>query len=458
MMMVKVLRIIVSVCCLTVSAAGWTADFSGTLPVVYINTEAPIESKTEYVSGTGYVDGLQLPGFESLGSVMQPLPLQIRGRGNWTWSDAFDKKPYKIKFEKKQSPLGLSKSKHFALLAHHDGPVAFFRNATGFWLAKQLKLPYTPSEQPVELVLNGQYEGLYFLTETVRVQDTRVNITEQQDYEEDAAKVTGGWLLEIDNNISDKQIRYPVDHLDLLHFKITYHSPENLSAVQYDYLYGQISEIIRSVFVADKQSTDWERIIDMPTLARFYMVEEVLDHTEAFQGSCYFYKDLGETRWKFGPVWDFGHAFNDWHPKQQFMYDLDNGWERNIMHEIAKYPRFQQEVRRVWREFYPDIYHQMQQFMADYEVTIREAAVCNARRWNVTNTADTRRMLENCMTLLQQKIDFLEHEWGVANGLHSPQYTAPLPHDSFDLGGRRTTGHRKGIVIYLHDKRAIKVK
>ena len=60
------------------------AAYSGTLPVMYINTEggAPVTSKDTYLSATCYIDNLGLEGYESMGSAEHPVTLQIKGRGN----------------------------------------------------------------------------------------------------------------------------------------------------------------------------------------------------------------------------------------------------------------------------------------------------------------------------------------------------------------------------------------
>lgn len=240
--------------------------YSQTLPVMFIQTEdnKPILTKTEYINATYYIDPMGIEGIDPIGSVANPLPLQIRGRGNFTWG-YFDKKPYRIKLEKKQALLGMKKSKHFALLAHADNDYAFFRNTVAFELSKRLDMPYTPAQQPLEVVLNGDYIGLYFLTETIRVDADRVNITEQLDGETNEELISGGWLVEIDNNKDANQIELTVDGTDLEWLWITYHSPEILSDEQKDYLYHQFESIKQAIYVKDKQSTKWEELIDITT-------------------------------------------------------------------------------------------------------------------------------------------------------------------------------------------------
>ena len=176
---------------------------SGTLPALYIETEnhAPVISKTEYLKATYRLDPMGAEGIEALGTEAAPLPMQIRGRGHSSWNGA--KKPYKIKLEKKTAMMGMPKNKHWALLKPTENTVA------GLQLGKIMGMAWTPSFRPVEVVLNGDYIGLYFLTETIRIDENRVNIYEQQDLETNPALFTGGWLVEVDNYLDEDQITIP---------------------------------------------------------------------------------------------------------------------------------------------------------------------------------------------------------------------------------------------------------
>ena len=160
----------------------FAAQPSGTLPVLVIETQnhQAINSKDTYVVGTYYLDPRGVEGVEAIGSAESPLPLQIKGRGNYTWW-AFNKKPYRIKLDKKAALLGMNSSKHFALMAHADDSRAFMRNLTGFEVSRMAGMPWTPADQPCEVILNGDYIGLYFLTETIRFAKTRINLTNPDD-------------------------------------------------------------------------------------------------------------------------------------------------------------------------------------------------------------------------------------------------------------------------------------
>ena len=395
---------------MVVGMAG-AADYSGTLPVLFISTtdQEPITSKTDYLSGTYYLDAMGIEGYEDIGSAELPLPLEIRGRGNYTWY-YFDKKSFRLKLGAKQRLLGMNKSRHFALLAHADDNVGFLRNTTSFEISRRMGMPFTPEQRPVEVVLNGEYMGLYFLTETVRVGKDRVNISEQADCVSRADSITGGWLVEIDNYEDKKQLQFPVEGTDLECFWVTYHSPDSLSEAQHDYLYGQFEDILQAFYAPGDDSTRWERLIDVHSLAMVYVIDEVVDHVEGFTGSCFLYKDYLEERWKLGPIWDMGHAFNARHSKQKFIYD-GSYFPVSIIKRIATFPRFQEEVMRVWDDFYPDGLEGLEDFMNAFLDEIAPAAAVNADYWPTYGNRNVKATGAAAFSRLRTKVAWLESQW-----------------------------------------------
>lgn len=329
---------------------SYDATPSGTLPVIYLNTRdsVPIVNKDEYIEGNLLIDDAASP----LGTIDAPLAIEVKGRGNWTWRNSY-KKPYKIKFATKQSPLGLDKSRHFVLLAHNEDYSGYLRNTVGFEMSRELGMPYTPREVPVELVLNGDYEGLYFLCEKIRVESGRVDIWEQSNMEEIPDNVTGGWLLELsrDGNVVIDQ--YQNNDPNNSRFSFVTQSPEVLSQVQRNYIHDLLARADSCVYLPDKSDHGWEQILDISTLARFYVIHEVMENVEAFSGSLYLYKDLGEDeKLMFGPVWDFDNSFyQESTTSDHFIYDYDTPFTFLWIKELMKYPRLEQETKAVWREF-----------------------------------------------------------------------------------------------------------
>lgn len=411
---------------------------SGTLPVLHINVyddEGYLNneiidkdlSHKNYFSGVYWLDlngckWLEDLGAESVGSEEEPLPLEIKARGNWT-RIGFSKKPFKLKLGKKQSLLGLSKSKHFAILAHADDFFGYMRNFTGFNLGKRIELPWTPWQQPVEVVINGDYRGLYFLTESIRVEEQRVNITELGDNVNDPSIVTGGYLVELDNYDEDNQIRMEEKgqaggFKDML--RITFDTPEEYSDLQRMFVTDQFTAMNDAV--GNNSDVLWS-YMDLDDAARYYIVEEIISHYEAYHGSTYLFRDRGENqKWHFSPLWDCGNAFAG--PTDNYFTEAGiygNTW----IASMRLNGKFMDKVRETWKWFMSQKYDGIEDDLNEYSEHIKAAAEADYRRWNNqptpmngTSVVDNRDMdsrLSDVKGKLRAKTEWMAREFGEYN-------------------------------------------
>ena len=417
-------------CCLI--GIVYAINPSGTLPVLYITTEnnTPVTSKDYYLNASYYLDAKGIVGYENIGSAAAPLTMEIKGRGNYSWT-GFNKKPYRLKLTDKQPLLGMVKSKHFNLLAHADDAKdkkGYMRNAAGFELSKMLGIAWTPDARPLEVVMNGDYIGLYFLTEHIRVDKDRVNIVEQEDEETDVQKITGGWLVEIDNYDSDPHITIKEGGKTTMW--VTYKSPEVLSSEQETYLTQQI-QLLDNLIYGDKNSDELWQYLDMDAIARFYIVQEITDNYESFHGSCYLYKDMGDTaKWKFGPVWDFGSAFN--RDKSQYLFQGDV-WHNHWIPEICKFPAFMQHVKTIWKDFYANRFNDIFTFTADQLSLLQTAATVDAQRWpDYNGNADLTKRINQINDRLRKNAEWLNEQWGGDNNDNNDDNNTTDPTPSVD--------------------------
>ena len=397
-------------------------SYSGTLPVLFINTEHhhDIVSKDEYMNANWRLDNMGIKEYASLGTANAPLTMQIKGRGNYTWR-MYDKKSFRIKLDEKQPLMGMNSNRHFCLLAHPDDHLAFLKNTMGFELSRRIGLAYTPAQEPVEVVLNGQYIGLYFLTEKIRAGNHRVNIEEQQDYETDPEIITGGWLLEIDNNPEVGSYVFFNERAGSTDLKdwiaMSYHSPEALSAQQKNYIKQYLIRTNEAIYNTDKTNTEWEQYIDIDTLAMFYIVGEIMDDLEYFSGSCYMYKHRGDsTKLVFGPVWDFGNAFQRWAIYDdirfnKFIYEQPSPFASHWIEEIAKFPHFQEVVKSQWRKFHKNGLDRwsLNEFIDRFVESIKPAFQANGKRWS---RHDINYQKKHFKSFIHRKIAWLNGQWG----------------------------------------------
>lgn len=376
-----------------------TSTLSQQLPVVYVTTTAPIESKEEYVTGTLYIDPLGT-GYEALGTAEAPITAQFKGRGNWTWT-GFDKKPYRIKMDAKQKVLGMPSNKHWCLMAAADDNLGFLRMPLGHMISEAIGLRWTPRLVPVELVLNNKYVGLYFMTEHVRVGSKRVNIEEQEEGEKQADLITGGWLVEIDNYYTENNITFTEGNgQDIM---VSLKEPEIISAEQRNYIVNQMLELNTALY--EKTPQHIERILDMKESAKYYLVQEIMGDCESYHGSCYLYKDrdsLGTVdKWKFGPVWDFGNSYRSYH-HDGWIYERPQ-FAQYWIGQLATWPSFQKELSEQWWIYYHTKKDEVRAQLTEISKLITQAAKNDAVVWrNTLNYTDNSNMTEKTNSILEQ--------------------------------------------------------
>lgn len=414
----------------------FAATPSGSLPVVNIvidghNLDYIHTHKDTYVTASLWV--IDPAGKLSLGSETEPVTLKIKGRGNYTWT-AFDKKPYRLKFDAKQPLLGMNKDKNFGLLAHADDNRGFLRNPAGFRLSEIVGLAWTPAQVPCELVVNGEYRGLYFATELIKDGKKRVDISENFEKEvvesgmDDGVPVsipadyyTGGWIVEIDNyntsphvtvieqgsshagNAGNKEIWLTYDKM-----------VDNATDAQKRFLTEQFTRINALIWGdADNDDELWT-LLDLDDTVRFYIVQELSDNTESYHGSCYLWRERtsvdADARWHFGPVWDFGSAFapeSKWESIANCCnYDTD--WHQIWIPALVRHPRFMKRVKEIYNEIYPSL-ASVDEYLSDYAAGIESAAQADSRRWSYNN-GDPVQMAERVSRMLRSSRAWLARQ------------------------------------------------
>lgn len=417
-------------------------NVSGTLPVVYLNTVSgsDITDRENYVPATCYI-------VDTAGDTTALDTIEVRGRGNWTWN-GFEKKPYKIKLASKTKVLGMAKSKHWALMAAADDNLGFLKNPVGYLLSKRIGLRWSPSYRPVELMLNGSYHGLYFLTENIRVESNRVNLTSQDDGCTAADSITGGWLVEIDNYSSPGQVTLQEGNGQWI--RITPDTPEELSQQQYNYLSAQMSALNSAIYGS---STTLATMLDLRESARYYLVNELMLDCESYHGSCFLYKDndtLGDSRWSFGPVWDFGNAYNRtfYGGNDAFIWDHPE-FEQYWIGELRQRSAFKAVLAEEWYVFYHDIYPTIPAAIDSLAAAFSGATAMDAQRWtghgNVCTYPNHAQVVTRLKQLFRQHVEWLHQQWGEGTPPTAvDEQAAPQPARKVLKNGR--------IYIYYHDE------
>lgn len=354
------------------------------LPTVYIETldNQPIVEKEVYIPATlRYVD--------ETGSVKVYDALEIRGRGNSTWG--LEKKPYRIKFTKKQEFLGPdhAKAKSWTLLANHTDKT-LMRNAVASCIGRFAGQPFSPAAKFVDLVLNGEYLGNYQISDQVEIRPKRIEITEQPEEVDETTDITGGYFLEVDGFAAQE----PVYFTTRQGVKITIKSPDDdvITPAQIKYISDYIQRFEDALFSADMADPEkgYRPYVDAETLASWYVASEYTGNPDAFW-SINIYKERGDDKIYWGPLWDFDIAFNNsqrqGNNERSLMVDVGFGSAvgRIWVRQLWKDPWFVTLACNKWKEMADaGICDHVLEFIDTMAESLNESQKLNFQKWSIS--------------------------------------------------------------------------
>jgi hypothetical protein len=242
------------------------------------------------------------------------------------------------------------------------------RNSVSFELASRSGLSYTPRGEFVELFVNGDHKGNYFLCEHIKVDENRVNIDELDDDETD-----GGYIMELDAYYDEAfKFRSPVRDLPYM-FK----DPDEVNDAQFEFIRKYVTELEDALYDDQRFAAgEYMDFIDIESFADWWIVMELTGIWEPnHPKSTYMHKDKG-GKLVMGPVWDF-----DWEtymPKTWFSISESLYYKR-----LFQDPRFVEVVKERW-EMYRDDYETLPEYIRTEAARIRNSDRMDSPMWPIT--------------------------------------------------------------------------
>ena len=273
------------------------------LPTVIINTvnaEEPYDKEHDIVSNIIIIS--------ENGTNVLEAPGESRLRGNNSMTHP--KKPYRIKFDKKQQPLDApAKAKKWTLINNY-GDKTLMRNMIAFEVARQVGMEYVSYIRPVDVILNGEYKGCYQLCDQIEVGDGRVPVTEMEETDISGDELTGGYLIEVDAYASSEISWFQSSR----GIPVTIKSPDDdkITSEQKSYIKNYFNKLENAAYSVryDSPTTGYRTLLDINSFLQHFIVGEVSGNTDTYW-STYMYKKRNDPKFYVGPVWDFDLAFEN---------------------------------------------------------------------------------------------------------------------------------------------------
>lgn len=369
----------------------------------------------------------------------------VKTRGNSSF-DETNKKSYQLKLYQKSEVLGMDESEKWLLISNFVDN-SLVKNQFIYNFAREYTDIPTVEGTPVDLYVNNEYRGNYFLCEKIEVDEKRLNI-ENLEVQNEAINaksklrenavyqsadgriravegvksptdITGGYLIQISSESSFEQLRAGFKTERGYVYEVV--SPENATREEVEYICGLFNEFESSIYQEDginpQTGKHFSEYIAVESWAIRYLIEEVFHNPDGKFASVYFYKDKDEVDSLIyaGPLWDYDRSLGSYgasicyidRPQVMGFYSL-------YAEELMKHGLFADVVKYYFKELlqpYVEKYAKSDIWKLADEISA--SATMNKYRWTETRGYQDsfEASVEYNMFFLQDKVAYLEEIW-----------------------------------------------
>lgn len=369
----------------------------------------------------------------------------ITARGNSTFYEV-DKKSYLIRFYKEETILDMPGAEKWILLANMIDDTRI-KNELIFQFAETYTTVPSIQGRYVDLYLNGDYAGNYYLCEKVEVGENRLDITNLEERTEDVNFKSAyqnavpyvseeGKIRAMDglNNPEDITGGYLVEHIPASQYEIFNNafmtdsghcyviiSPNPATVEQVQYICNYFNEMETALTQEDGihpvTGKHFSEYIDLDSWTSKYLMEEAFHDPDALTSSLFFYKDSDsvDAHIYAGPMWDYDRAMGSYGSVNTI---LDNAYQ------VGEFGIYVQEMMQ-HQEVREQVYDKFCQYIVPYVRNLLRADVYRLRqhiqasvemdriRWIKVRGyySDYGASCDYLVWFLEHKTDYLQEVW-----------------------------------------------
>ena len=324
--------------------------------------------------------------------------IHTRGNGTYFWSGG--KYSFSLELEYGTALFNLPRTKDFVLISNsHDE--SYIRTVIAFELAHRIGIS-APEFAYVKLYFNEEYMGLYLMTNQIKVGRQNVDIADLNqtnkvlnrpplsDYPQYIQKksnetgyrkgwlltnepvdISGGYLLEY-RRVSWVFERSKSGFVSDGGSSICVRAPKYASRNEINYIADYYNQMEFALMSHDgintKNGKHYSEYLDIPSFAKYYILQELLLNIDAGSHSTYMYKDSGdEAKFYAGPIWDFDSALKSATTGRFFdstqeifaaapIGEQEELYNKGLFYYLCQHEDFMLEVQRTYREeIYPEV-------------------------------------------------------------------------------------------------------
>ena len=330
------------------------------------------------------------------------ISIEIRGSS----SQMFPKKQYALETQDidgenlNVSILGMPAENDWILYAPYSDK-SLLRNFLAYELARNMGR-YASRTRFCELVINGDYKGLYIFMEKIKRDNNRVDISKLDPDETTGDDLTGGYILKVDKWDGENNDGWwsasPLPEYDGTWYQYHYPEPDNIVDEQKDYINNYITDF--ELLIAGESYNDpnagYYDQVNLESFIDVSLMSEISKNVDAYRLSAFMYKDKDseDGRLTMGPIWDYNLAFGNadyyegWDPA---------GWQMDVelgedyfkipfwWYRIWNDETFRNAFNQRWQELRQTVFSEeyIMNMINSTIAVIDEAQIRNFQRWPI---------------------------------------------------------------------------
>jgi len=323
------------------------------------------------------------------------IGIEIRGSS----SQSLPKKPYGLTTlnndnvtNNNVSILGMPEENDWVLNSIAYDP-SLIRNYLSYDLSRSIG-NYAARGEFCEVVINGDYKGLYIFMEKLKIDDDRINIVKMTNTDNTVPGLTGGYVTKADKTTGGDPVAWSMQsYSGTTSYMHDSPKPNEITTQQNNYIRNQFTLLQNAATAQNASITNgYPSIIDVPSFIDYILISELASNADSYQYSTYFHKDRN-GKLRAGPIWDFdltyGNDLFQWGYDRSHtdVWQFDN-WDNTgskFWRDLYNNPTFQCYLTKRWKELTatnrPLNYFVVAEKMEQFSKLTSEAMVRENKKW-----------------------------------------------------------------------------
>jgi len=288
------------------------------------------------------------------------IGIEIRGSS----SQSLPKKAYGLTTRKEDnvtnnnvSILGMPKENDWVLNSVAFDP-SLIRNYLSYDLARSIG-NYAARGEYCEVMINGEYKGLYIFMEKLKIDDDRINIVKMTNTDNTVPDLTGGYVTKADKTTGGDPVAWTMQsYSGTTSYLHDSPKPNEITTPQSNYIRSQFTSLQNAATAQNASIINgYPSIIDVPSFIDYILISELASNADSYQYSTFFHKDRN-GKLRAGPIWDFDLTYGndlfhwgfDRSHTNVWQFDNWNNTGSKFWKDLYNNPTFKCYLTKRWKE------------------------------------------------------------------------------------------------------------